>query len=211
IGAIPHSFSEWGVDFAYWCNYKYLNGGPGSVGGLYINKKHFGTAPGLTGWFGSKKEKQFDMEYSFTPEESAGAYQIGTPHVLSLAPLLGAVEIFTEAGIEKIRGKSVKINRFLMDLMDQELSNMGFSIGSPYEDERRGGHISLEHKEAARICKALKANGIIPDFRAPNIIRLAPVALYTSYSEVWDAVEVLKQIMVEKQYEKFENVRDVVA
>ncbi|MEH7013101.1 kynureninase [Neobacillus niacini] len=211
IGAIPHSFSEWGVDFAYWCNYKHLNGGPGSVGGLYVNKKHFGTAPGLAGWFGSKKEKQFDMEHSLTPAESAGAYQIGTPHVLSIAPLLGALEIFAEAGIENIREKSLRINRFLMDLLEQELSDMGFIIGNPQDDVSRGGHVSLEHKEAARICKALKENGIIPDFRAPNIIRLAPVALYTSYSEVWEVVQVLKKIMVEKQYEKFENEREVVA
>ncbi|WHY02874.1 kynureninase [Neobacillus sp. DY30] len=211
IGAIPHSFSEWGVDFAYWCNYKHLNGGPGSVGGLYVNKKHFGTAPGLAGWFGSNKEKQFDMEHRLTPAESAGAYQIGTPHVLSLAPLLGALEIFEEAGIENIREKSLKINRFLMDLLEQELSDMGFSIGNPEEDVRRGGHVSLEHKEAARICKALKENGIIPDFRAPNIIRLAPVALYTSYSEVWEVVQILKKIMEERQYEKFANEREVVA
>ncbi|MDR6123982.1 kynureninase [Bacillus sp. SLBN-46] len=211
VGAIPHSFSEWGVDFAYWCNYKHLNGGPGSVGGLYVNSKHFGTFPGLAGWFGSKKEKQFDMEHFFTPTDSAGAYQIGTPHVLSLAPLLGALEIFEEAGIENIRYKSLKINKFLMDLVGQELLDMGFTIGNPLEDVRRGGHISLEHKEAARICKALKGKGVIPDFRAPNIIRLAPIALYTSYSEVWEVVQILKKIMQEKQYEQFENEREVVA
>jgi len=211
IGALPHYFSEWGVDFAYWCNYKHLNGGPGSVGGLYVNKKYFGIAPGLAGWFGSKKEKQFDMEHSLTPAVSAGAYQIGTPHVLSLAPLIGALEIFAEAGIENIRKKSLKINRFLMDLLEQELTGMGFYIGNPQADVRRGGHVSLEHKEAARICKALKENGIIPDFRAPNIIRLAPVALYTSYSEVWEAVQVLKKIIKEKQYENFKNEREVVA
>ncbi|MEH7505189.1 kynureninase [Neobacillus drentensis] len=211
IGAIPHSFTEWGVDFAYWCNYKHLNGGPGSVGGLYVNSKHFGTAPGLAGWFGSKKEKQFDMEHSLTPAESAGAYQIGTPHVLSLAPLLGALEIFAEAGIENIRAKSLNINQYLMDLINQELHDFGFTIGNPSDDIRRGGHVSLEHKEAARICKALKENGVIPDFRAPNIIRLAPVALYTSYKEVWEVVQILKKIMIEKQYEKFENEREVVA
>ena len=211
IGAIPHSFSEWGVDFAYWCNYKHLNGGPGSVGGLYVNKKHFGTVPGLAGWFGSKKEKQFDMEHTLTPSESAGAYQIGTPHVLSLAPLLGSLEIFAEAGIENIREKSLKINGFLIELLKQELADMGYKIGNPLEDNRGGGHTSLEHKEAARICKALKENGVIPDFRAPNIIRLAPVALYTSYLEVWETVQILKKIMIEKQYENYKNEREVVA
>lgn len=211
VGAIPHSFSEWGVDFAYWCNYKHLNGGPGSVGGIYVNRKHFGTHPGLAGWFGSRKDKQFDMEHTLTPAETAGAFQIGTPHVLSLAPLIGSLEIFKEAGIENIREKSLLINRYLMDLIEYELKDMGFTIGNPRDNVRRGGHISLEHKEAARICKSLKENGIIPDFRAPNIIRLAPVALYSSYEEVWKVVQTLKTIMTEKQYEKFANEREVVA
>ncbi|PEL10474.1 kynureninase [Bacillus sp. AFS017336] len=211
VGSIPHSFSEWDVDFAYWCNYKHLNGGPGGVGGLFVNRKHFGAMPGLAGWFSSRKDKQFDMEHTLTPAETAGAYQIGTPHVLSCAPLIGSLEIFTEAGINAIREKSLRINQFLMDCIEKELPDMGFFIGSPREDARRGGHVSLEHEEAARICKSLKENGIIPDFRAPNIIRLAPVALYTSYEEVWEVVQTLKKIMIEKQYEKFKNEREVVA
>ncbi|GHI01064.1 kynureninase [Neobacillus kokaensis] len=211
VGAIPHSFSEWDVDFAYWCNYKYLNGGPGSVGGLYVNRKHFGANPGLAGWFGSRKDKQFDLEHTFTPAETAGAYQIGTPHVLSMAPLLGSLEIFAEAGIENIRKKSLEINQYFMELIEVELAGLGFTIGNPREDVRRGGHVCLEHPEAARICKSLKENGIIPDFRAPNVVRLAPIALYTSYEDVWNVVRILKEIMVEKQYEKFANEREIVA
>lgn len=211
VGAIPHSFSDWDVDFAYWCNYKYVNGGPGSVGGLFVNRKHFGANPGLAGWFGSRKDKQFDLEHTFTAAQTAGAYQIGTPHVLSMAPLLGSLEIFAEAGIENIRKKSLHINQYLMDLIEAELANFGFEIGNPREDMRRGGHVCLEHSEAARICKSLKENGIIPDFRAPNVIRLAPIALYTSYEDVWKVVQTLKQIMKEKQYEKFSNEREVVA
>ncbi|MFD0050352.1 kynureninase [Actinomycetes bacterium NPDC127524] len=211
VGAIPHYFGEWGVDFAYWCNYKHLNGGPGSVGGLYVNTRHFGKNPGLAGWFGSDKNKQFDMEHLLIPAQNAGAYQIGTPHVLSIAPLIGSLEMFSEAGIDRIRQKSLQINEYLMDLISFELRDMGFFIGNPREDSRRGAHISLEHKEAARICKALKANGIVPDFRAPNIIRLAPVALYTAYTEVWKAVQILKKIMIGKEYENFKNERDVVA
>jgi kynureninase len=211
IGAIPHSFSDDDVDFAYWCTYKYLNGGPGSVGGLYVNRKHFGTEPGLAGWFGSRKDVQFDMEHTFIPAESAGAYQIGTPHVFSLAPLIGSLEIFEEAGIANIRQKSLHINQYFMSLIEYELSEMGFVIGNPKENSRRGGHVCLEHKEAARICKSLKENGIIPDFRAPNVIRLAPIALYTSYEEVWKVAQTLKIIMTEKKYEKFQNEREVVA
>lgn len=211
IGAIPHYFSEWGVDFGLWCNYKYLNGGPGSVGGLYVNKKHFGIHPGLAGWYSSKKDKQFDMEHTLDVEESAGAFQIGTPHVLSLAPIMGSLEMFAEAGIENIRQKSLHITQFLADLVVQELQGLGFSIGNPSEDDYRGGHICLEHDEAVRICKALVEKRVIPDNRPPNIIRLAPVAFYTSYEEVWDTVQLLKKIVVEKQYEKYSKERNVVS
>lgn len=211
VGVIPHTFSEWNVDFAYWCNYKYLNGGPGSVGGLYVNQIHFGTNPGLAGWFGSRQDKQFDLEHTFTPAETAEAYQIGTPHVLSMAPLLGSLEIFAEAGIENIRKKSLEITQYFIDLIEAELSDFGFEIGNPRDDARRGGHVCLEHPEAVRICKSLKENRIIPDFRAPNVIRLAPIALYTSYEDVWNVVRILKEIIVEKQYEKFTNEREIIA
>ncbi len=211
IGAIPHHFSEWGVDFALWCNYKYLNGGPGSVGGLYVNKRHFGTHPGLAGWYSSKKDKQFDMEHTLDVEESAGAFQMGTPHILSLAPIIGSLEMFAEVGIEKIRRKSLHITQYMTDLIEQELVGMGFTIGNPSEDDRRGGHICLEHDEAVRICKALVENRVIPDNRPPNIIRLAPIAFYTSYEEVWDTVQLLKKIITEKQYEKYDKKRNVVS
>ncbi|MHC0036175.1 kynureninase [Pseudoneobacillus sp. C159] len=211
VGAIPHHFSKWDVDFAYWCTYKYLNSGPGGVGALYVNEKHFDKIPGLTGWFGSDKEKQFDMEHTFTKAPDAGAYQIGTPHLLSTAPLVGSLEIFAEATIEAIREKSIKQTQYLMDIVAAELGGYQFTIGNPVEDHRRGGHVALEHPEAARICKSLKENGVIPDYRNPNVIRLAPVALYTSYEEVWQSVQILKRIMEEKLYEKYENKREVIA
>jgi kynureninase len=211
IGAIPHSLHEWGVDFAVWCNYKYLNSGPGGVGGMFVHERHLGTAPGLAGWFSSKKDKQFDMEHTLEHAETAGAYQIGTPHVLSIAPLLGSLEMFAEAGIARIRETSLKMTDYMMKLIDEELAEFGFEMGNPREDETRGGHVCLEHDEAARICKALKENNIIPDFRSPNVIRLAPIALYTSYEEIWETVQILKNIMVNKEYKKFENTRNVVA
>jgi kynureninase len=210
IGAIPHELSKWGVDFAFWCNYKYVNAGPGGVGGIYVNKKHFTKTPGLSGWFGSKKESQFDMDHTFDAEQSAGGFQIGTPHMLSTAPLIGSLSIFEEAKIERIRSKSLKLTTLLMDLLDQELEGV-FQIVNPLEDTRRGGHVALKHIDAARICKALKDNGIVPDFRAPNVIRLAPVALYNSYRDVYDAVQILAKIMNTREYEKYENKREVIA
>jgi kynureninase len=210
IGAIPHELSKWGVDFAFWCNYKYVNAGPGGVGGIYVNKKHFTKTPGLSGWFGSKKESQFDMDHTFDAEQSAGGFQIGTPHMLSTAPLIGSLSIFEEAKIERIRNKSLKLTTLLMDLLDQELEGV-FQIVNPIEDARRGGHVALMHSDAARVCKALKDNGIVPDFRAPNVIRLAPVALYNSYRDVYDAVQILAKIMNTREYEKYENKREVIA
>ncbi|MFJ7680679.1 kynureninase [Peribacillus butanolivorans] len=211
IGAVPHWFDKWEVDFAFWCNYKHLNGGPGCVAGLYVNRKHFDKKPGLAGWFGSRKDKQFDIEHSFTQANSAGAFQIGTPHILSMAPLLGSLEMFAEVGIEQVRSKSLRLTKYLMDLIDLELTDYGFNIGSPRDESKRGGHIILEHKEAARICKALKKEAIIPDYREPNMIRLAPVALYTSFQEVFETVQVLKKIMDGRLYENYENKRGIIA
>ncbi|MFD1929682.1 kynureninase [Sporosarcina siberiensis] len=210
IGSVPHSLHEWGVDFAFWCTYKHLNGGPGSVGGLFVHEKNFGTAPGLAGWFGSKKESQFDMNHTMDPAEDSSAFQVGTPHVLSLAPVIGALEMFDEVGIDRIREKSLKLTGYMMKLVEHELSEFGFTVGNPIDDTR-GGHILLEHQEAARICKALKEAGVIPDFRAPNGVRLAPVALYNTFEDVWHTIQKLKVIMDEKRYEKFENKRGVVA
>jgi len=211
VGAIPHDFSKWEVDFAYWCNYKYVNAGPGSVGSIYVNRRHFGKIPGLAGWYSSRKDKQFDMEHTLTVCETAGAYQTGTPHIFSVAPLIGSLEMFHEVTVEQLREKSLKITRYMMDLIESELAGMGFVLANPVEDDRRGGHVSLEHEEAVRISRALKEAGVIPDFRAPNIIRLAPVAFYTTYTEVWESIQILKTIMLEKTYEKFENKRGVVA
>ncbi|WP_081755780.1 kynureninase [Paucisalibacillus sp. EB02] len=211
IGSIPHELSKWGVDFAFWCTYKHLNGGPGSVGGIYVNERHLGMEPGLSGWFSSAKEKQFDLEHELTPASTAGAFQIGTPHVLSIAPLIGSLTIFQEAGMESIRKKSLQLTDYLINLIEAELKDYSFEITSPREHDARGGHIYLTHPQAASICKALKADRIVPDFRSPNGIRLAPVALYNTFEEVWQTVLTLKKIMKEARYRKYENRRGVIA
>ncbi|MFF2754837.1 kynureninase [Psychrobacillus sp. NPDC058041] len=211
IGSVPHQLDEWDVDFAFWCNYKHLNGGPGSTGGLYVNRRHFGQKPGLAGWFGSDKEKQFDLATEFTPASDASAYQIGTPNILSAAPLYGSLEMFAEVGMDAIRNKSLKLTDYMIFLIEEELSEYQFTIANPLDHDRRGGHIYLVHEEAARICKALKEHQVIPDFRSPNGIRLAPIALYNSFQDVWKTVQILKKIMKEELYKKYENKRDVIA
>lgn len=211
VGAMPHQLHDWNVDFAFWCTYKHLNGGPGSVGALFVHENHFGQEPGLAGWFSSDKSKQFDMDHTLTPAPDAGAFQIGTPHIFSAAPLLGSLEIFEDAGIDHIREKSLQLTAYMMELIDETLDGHGFTICNPRSDTQRGAHIYLEHPEAARICKALKMKKIIPDFRKPSGIRLAPVALYNSFEDVHESIQILKEIMDDKLYEQFSNERNVVS
>jgi len=212
VGVVPHHFDEWGVDFAFWCNYKYMNGGPGSTGSIYVNKRHFGRMPGLAGWFGNDRATMFDMATEFDPAEDASAWQIGTTTMLSTAPLEGAIRMINEAGIENIREKSTRITAYLMYLIDETLSGppYGFSVGTPREPERRGGHVGVEHEDAWRVNEALKARGVIPDFRPPNIIRLAPIPLYVSYREVWEVTQHLKAVIDGKEYERFSKEKSVV-
>ncbi|NHK31750.1 MAG: kynureninase [Asgard group archaeon] len=206
VGTVPHKFNEWDVDFAFWCSYKYLNGGPGAPAFLYVNEKHFNIYPGLTGWFGNNKETQFNMSLEFEPADSAGRWQISSPGIIGAAAIEGALEVTLEAGIDVIREKSLKLTSYLIFLIDELLSDnpYNFSIGTPREPERRGGHIAIEREtNAFEICEALKAHGVVPDFRPKNIIRVAPTALYNSYLDVWNVVQLLKKIIDKKEYLKF--------
>jgi kynureninase len=211
IGAVPHHLSEWGTDFACWCTYKYCNSGPGGVAGLYVNSRHFYRGPAMAGWFGYRKDRQFDLANIFEPARNAGAWQIGTPHLLSLAPLEGSLRILHEVGIQAVRDKSLRLTAYLMFLIDQVLAPHGFSIGTPRDPARRGGHVALEHADAVQINQALKAQGVLPDFRPPNIIRLAPVALYTSFHEVYQVVQILKEIIETGAHRQYPKERGLVA
>jgi kynureninase len=212
VGVVPHHFDDWGVDFAFWCNYKYMNGGPGATGSIYVNRRHFGRMPGLAGWFGNDRSTMFDMGTKFDPAKDASAWQIGTTTMLSTAPLEGAIRMMNEAGIENIREKSLRITDYLMYLVDETLSDppFNFSIGTPKEPDRRGGHVGVEHEDAWRVCEALKARGVIPDFRPPNVIRLAPVPLYISYRDVWKVSRHLKAVIDNGEHRRFSKERSVV-
>lgn len=210
-GAVPHHLHDQQIDFAFWCTYKYMNSGPGGVSTLFVHERHHHLGPGLAGWFGCDKSKQFDMDLAFTPSPCAGAWQIGTPHLLSMAPLAGSLDIFEEAGINRLRQKSLAMTDFLVHLIDDRLAGHNFTIGTPRDSGRRGGHVALEHEEAVRINEALKAKGVIPDFRYPNIIRLAPMALYNTYEDIWHLVDIIKEIMDNRVYEQYENKRGPVA
>lgn len=213
-GAVPHYFSKWGVDFATFCSYKYLNGGPGCAAFIYINKKHFSKEPLLAGWFGYVKDKQFDMSLQFEHAQSAGGWQISSPGVLGSSTMEGALQITLEAGIENIREKSLLLTTYFMKLVEATLSMapFNFSIVTPPEEKNRGGHIALTHpNEALRINEALKARDIIPDFRQPDIIRIAPIALYNTFEEVWQVAQALKKIVENREYERFPTHRKAIS
>jgi kynureninase len=207
VGALPHAFDTWDVDFAVWCTYKYLNAGPGAVGALYVNRRHFGQEPALAGWWGYRKDQQFEMAHHWEGAPHAGAWQISTISLLSSAAVLGSLSIFEEAGIDAIRAKSLDQTDYLIRLItDYGLGDepYGYRIGTPQQHWRRGGHLAIEHEAAARIAQALIARKVIVDFRKPNVIRLAPIALYTTYHELWQTVQVLREII--ERGEHLENV-----
>lgn len=204
VGAVPHAFDADGVDAAFWCSYKYLNGGPGAVGGLYLHGRHAGLAPGLAGWWGVRLDRRFAMAHTHEPAAGAAGFHVGTPHLLSLAPLGGALELFAAAGgMGPLRAKSLALTAWLMELIDTELAGLGFSIVNPRTDAQRGGHVALAHPEAWRLCQALKAVGVVPDFRQPDVIRLAPTALYNSFADCAEAVARLKHIVTTRAHERF--------
>ena len=214
IGAVPHQFDAWGVDWAFWCSYKHLNAGPGATGGLYVNRRHWGTAPALAGWWGYEKSRQFDMVHAWLGAAAAGAWQISTPSLLATAPLRGSLRLFHEGGIDAVRAKSLAQTAYLAALIEETgltASPYGFAIGTPRDPARRGGHLAVEHDEAPRIARALKARGVIPDFRAPNVIRLAPAALFTTYHELWQTVQALKEIVDGGEHLHFAEGRELVA
>ncbi|HZK48895.1 MAG TPA: kynureninase [Thermoleophilia bacterium] len=210
-GAVPHALSAWGVDFAYWCTYKYLNSGPGGIAGLYVNRRHHGRLPGLCGWWGYRSDARFAMRPEFEAAPTAAAWQIGTPTMLSAAPLLGSLALFAEAGMERLRARSLALTEYLMELVDTLPEDLGYRIGTPREPSRRGGHVAVEHPDAWRVCQALLARGVVPDFRPPDVVRLAPVALYTTYHEVWRAVRHLAAVVQEGDLEHFSAKRGLVS
>jgi kynureninase len=145
-----------------------------------------------------------------TPAPDAGALQIGTPNILSMAPLLGALELHAEAGMERLRQKSLQLTRFLLQLVAVDLLPLGVQVATPDEDARRGGHVTLRHPEAAQVCRALRRGGVIPDFRPPDLIRLAPVPLYTRYIDCYEAIAHLREILLDNRYEAGDAGRALV-
>ena len=182
---------DWGPDFAVWCSYKYLNGGPGCVAGCFVHERHAQSSdlPRYAGWWGHEEKVRFQMEPEFRPMVGAEGWQLSNPPILALAPLRASMEIFAEAGMERLRAKSVALTGYMEYLLRYAGSN-DFSIATPSEEKRRGAQLSLRLRHHRRaFCEKLAAEGVVGDWREPDTFRVAAVPLYNSFQDVYRFVQ----------------------
>ena len=202
-GAVPIELDAWGVDLAVGCTYKYLNGGPGSPAYLYVRKELQQTlCPPTWGWWAQREPFAFDLD--FVPAEGMNRYLVSSPPVLSMLAMESSVEVLLQAGMDRLRRKSVAQTSYLIDLSDHYLATLGFTLGSPRAVEQRGSHVSLRHPEGYRVNRALiEMMNLIPDFRAPDNLRLGIAPLYTRYVDIWEAVQRIRRVVDERLYERY--------
>ena len=193
-GSIPVELEANGVDLAVGCTYKYLNGGPGSPAFLYVRRDlQDQLRPPIQGWFAQRE--QFDMGPTFDREAGIRGWLVGTPGVIALTSAQGGIEVVAEAGIDAIRAKSVALTEYAIALHDAWLAPLGCSIGSPRESTRRGSHVSIRHPEANRLTRSLIDRGVIPDFRAPDSVRIGLSPLTTSFEDVYRGLTELRNLL----------------
>jgi kynureninase len=193
-GAVPVNLSDAKADFAVGCGYKFFNGGPGAPAFIYIAKRHQPhVQPVLSGWFGHAR--QFGFEESYAPASGIERAAVGTPPVLSLAALEVGVDLMLETSVEALHQKSLKQFELFDALMKQELADFGFKPASVKGPGGRGSQISYAHAQGWPIMQALIARGVIGDFRSPDIMRFGFTPLYLGFTELWDAIAILREIM----------------
>jgi kynureninase len=196
-GNIKLELHDWNVDFAAWCSYKYMNSGPGNTSGCFIHEKHHNNSdlPRFAGWWGHNKERRFKMEPTFDPIRGADGWQISNLPVLSLAPYLASVEMFDEIGMDALIQKRDAITsylEFILHEIDKEVDST-FEIITPSNPSERASQLSvLLHGEGRSLFDYLMENGVITDWREPNVIRLAPVPLYCSFEDMYHFGQILK-------------------
>jgi kynureninase len=201
IGNMPLALHEYAADFAVWCSYKYLNAGPGAIGGCFVHERHFHAAPAsrLHGWWGHEAATRFRMEPRFEAAKGAAAWQISNPPILSAAPLIASLELFQEARIERLREKSIALTGFLEQLLRPLESSV--EIITPREPQSRGCQLSIRilgaRARGKHVLDRLTELGIICDWREPDVIRVAPIPLYNRFEEVFTFSERLAQVLRE--------------
>jgi kynureninase len=197
-GNIPLRLHDWGVDFAAWCNYKYINSGPGAPAGAFIHERHLGRKdlPRFHGWWGNDKAVRFKMSDRMQPFQTAEAWQLSNPPILAMAAVLASLDIFQEAGIANLREKSVKLTGYL-EFMLSQIKTDQLRVITPKNPDERGCQLSLQLTHpSSRIMKALRERGVVCDWREPDVIRIAPVPLYNTFEDVYKFVHNLTEILL---------------
>ncbi|HEY6645223.1 kynureninase [Povalibacter sp.] len=196
IGNVPLQLHDWNTDFAVWCSYKYLNSGPGAIGGCFVHERHAHSfdLPRFAGWWGHDKASRFDMPEAFQPLPGAEGWQVSNPSIFAAAPLLASLALFDAAGIQRLRAKSIALTGFLAGMLQQRLPH-AVSILTPASEAARGCQLSLRLQrtaaEARAVHRDLSRRGYICDWREPDVIRVAPVPLYNTFIEASEFVEAL--------------------
>lgn len=199
IGNVPLALHRDAPDFAVWCSYKYLNAGPGAVGGCFVHERAADTQrPRFEGWWGHDARRRFQMEREFAPLRGAEGWQLSNPPILSLAPLAASLALFADTGLARLRRKSVALTGRLLELLDAELGGRA-RVLTPADPERRGAQVALRFdpppRRATEFAARLRAAGVVADWRPPNVLRLAPVPLYNRFEDVDAAVRALKRTL----------------
>ena len=200
VGAVPIKLDASAADLAVGCTYKYLNAGPGAPAFLYVRRElQEQMRQPIWGWFG--QSDQFAMGPAYDPVPGIDRFGTGTPDIIGTVAVAEGTKLLAEAGIERLREKGIALTSYLIHLAEEWLEPLGFRLASPRADARRGNHVTLHHPDAWRISQALIAAGVIGDYRTPDRLRLGPAPIITRFTDVWDAIDRLRQIAADKSYE----------
>jgi len=197
-GNIPLELHDSGCDFAVWCNYKYLNSGPGGMGGAFVHERHHHdkSIPRLEGWWGHNKETRFGMRDGFDPIPGVEAWQLSNPPILSMAAIKSSLNIFMEAGMDRLHKKSKLLTGYLEFLVN-EMNNDAIKIITPSNPKQRGCQLSIQVQNADKtLFDMITKAGVIADWREPDVIRVAPIPLYNSYEDIFNFVDILKKELI---------------
>lgn len=203
IGNVPLHMHDWDVDFAAWCSYKYLNAGPGAIGGVYVHEKHAKNTSLLrfAGWWGNDPATRFSLHLQpdFIPVASADSWQLSNPSIFSIVPLRASLKVFDSVSLEALHEKSENLTGYLQYLLDQIKSDR-ISVITPRDPQSRGAQLSIRvNDRPEELMEKLREAGIITDFRRPDVIRAAPTPLYNTYDEVWRFAEILKNHLEQQE------------
>ena len=197
-GNVPLALHDWDVDFACWCHYKYVNAGPGAVGGAFVHERH-GVDPALVrpgGWWGHDPATRFEMPFAFAPVPGAEGWQVSNPPILAMAPVRVSLDLFAEVGMDALRARSRRLTAFLEELLDVVAARRPVELITPREPDRRGAQLSVEVADAIGVTVALyDRHQVRADDRPPSIVRLAPAPLYNTFLDCWRAAVALDTVL----------------